>query len=188
VKALGIVGSPRKGGNTEFVMKHTLKAIAEEGIETELVTLADLNIGHCIACYACQKEHRCIIDDDLEPVLEKMKAADGIILGTPVYFSAASSLIKALMDRTGMVARYSGDIFKGKVGGPLVVGRRAGHNFAFAQMNYWYQILGFFMTGSSYWNVAFGKDRGEVAQDKEGLDTDWSFGKNLAQLMKATRG
>jgi multimeric flavodoxin WrbA len=187
MKVLGISGSPRKGGNSEFITAHALRAISEEGIETEMVSLAGLNIGHCIGCYACQKEHRCIIDDDLPPILEKMKAADGIILATPVYFSGASSLVKALMDRTGMVARYSDNLFKGKVGGPLVVGRRAGHNFAFAQMNYWFQILDFFMTGSSYWNVAFGKDKGEVAQDKEGLDTIWNFGKNVARLVKAVR-
>jgi len=187
MKVLGISGSPRKGGNSEFITAHALRAISEEGIETEMVSLAGLNIGHCIGCYACQKEHRCIIDDDLPPILEKMKAADGIILATPVYFSGASSLVKALMDRTGMVARYSDSLFKGKVGGPLVVGRRAGHNFAFAQMNYWFQILDFFMTGSSYWNVAFGKDKGEVAQDKEGLDTIWNFGKNVARLVKAVR-
>lgn len=187
MKVLGISGSPRNGGNSEFITAHALRAISEEGIETETVSLAGLTIGHCIGCYACQKEHRCVIDDDLDPILEKMKAADGIILATPVYFSGASSLVKALMDRTGMVARYSGNLFKGKVGGPLVVGRRAGHNFAFAQMNYWFQILDFFMTGSSYWNVAFGKDKGEVAQDKEGLDTIWNFGKNVASLVKAVR-
>jgi multimeric flavodoxin WrbA len=187
MKVLGISGSPRKGGNSEFITAHALRAISEEGIETEMVSLAGLNIGHCIGCYACQKEHRCIIDDDLPPILEKMKAADGLILATPVYFSGASSLVKALMDRTGRVARYSDSLFKGKVGGPLVVGRRAGHNFAFAQMNYWFQILDFFMTGSSYWNVAFGKDKGEVAQDKEGLDTIWNFGKNVARLVKAVR-
>jgi multimeric flavodoxin WrbA len=188
MKALGIVGSPREGGNCEFVTRHTLRAIAEEGIETELITLSGLNIGHCTGCYACQKEPRCIIEDDLEPIYEKMKRADGIILATPVYFSAASSLMKAFMDRTGMVARYSGDAFKGKAGGPLVVGRRGGHNFVFAQMNYWFHLLQFYMTGASYWNIAFGRAKGEVAEDKEGLDTAWSFGKNLATLMKATRG
>ena len=187
MKALGIVGSPREGGNCEYITKHTLKAIAEEGIETELIWLGNLNIGHCTGCYACQKEPRCIIEDDLMPVFEKMKEAEGIILATPVYFSAASSLMKAFMDRTGMVARYSDNVFKGKVGGPLVVGRRGGQNFTFAQMNYWFHILQFFMTGASYWNIAFGRTKGEVSEDKEGLDTAWSFGKNLAQLMKAVR-
>ncbi len=188
MKALGIVGSPRKGGNTEYLMTHALKSLAEEGIDTEIVLLAGRNIGHCKGCYSCQKLHRCVIEDDLAPIFEKMKVSDAIILGSPVYFSAASSLMKAFMDRTGLIARYDNQLFKGKCGGPLVVGRRAGHNAAFGQMNYWFQMLGFFMAGSSYWNIAYGRDKGEVASDKEGLDTVWEFGKSMAQLLKATRG
>ncbi len=187
MRALGISGSPRREGNTEFITNHALRAIAEEGIETELVSLAGLTIGHCTGCYDCQKQRRCTIDDDLATVYEKMVAADCIILATPVYFSAPTSLVKAFMDRTGMVARSSDKAFKGKVGGPLVVGRRGGLNSTFAQMNYWFQILEFYMTGASYWNIAFGRNKGEVAQDQEGLDTAWSFGKNLAHLMKTTR-
>jgi multimeric flavodoxin WrbA len=187
MRILGISGSPRVGGNTEVITQHALKSIAEEGIETEMISLAGLTIEHCTGCYACQKEHRCIIDDDLVAIYEKMEASDGIILATPVYFSGPSSLVKAFMDRAGMVARYSGDAFKGKVGGPLVVGRRGGHNFTFAQMNYWFQLLQFYMTGASYWNIAFGRNKGEVASDQEGLDTAWSFGKNLATLAKAVR-
>lgn len=187
MKALGISGSPRVGGNCELLTKHTLKSLAEEGIETEYLSLAGLAIGHCTGCYACQKEQRCIIEDDLQPIYEKMLSADGIILATPVYFSGVCSLMKAFMDRTGMVARYSNDAFKGKAGGPLVVGRRGGQNATFAQMNYWFHLLQFFMTGASYWNIAFGRAKGEVAEDKEGMDTAWSFGKNLAQLMQALR-
>lgn len=185
MKALGISGSPRSGGNCELLTQHTLKALAEEGIETEFISLAGLSIGHCTGCYACKNEHRCIIEDDLAPIYEKMLAADGIILATPVYFSSASSLMKAFMDRTGMIARYSGNPFKGKAGGPLVVGRRGGQNFTLAQMNFWFHLLQFYMTGASYWNIAFALGKGEVAQDKEGLETAWSFGKNLAGLIKA---
>jgi len=188
MKAIGIVGSPRKGGNCEFLTNHALKAIGEEGIETELISLAGLNIGHCTGCFACQKEeHRCIVVDDAWPIYDKMLQADGIILATPVYFGSATSLMKAFMDRTGMVARYSGDVLKGKVGGPIVVARRGGLNFTYAQMNFWFQLLQFYMTGASYWNIAFGRNKGEAAQDKEGVDTVWNFGKNMAQLMKAVR-
>ncbi len=187
MKAIGISGSPRKEGNTEFITNHALQAIAEEGIKTELISLSGLAIGHCTGCYACQTEHRCVIEDDLAPLYDRMLAADGIILSTPVYFSASTSLMKAFMDRTGMIARQTGNAFKGKVGGPLVVGRRGGLNFTFAQMNYWFQILQFYMTGASYWNIAFGRNQGEVAQDQEGLETARSFGKNLAHLMKHLR-
>ncbi len=184
MKALGIVGSPRKGGNTETITSHALKALAEEGIETELIPLAGLRIEGCTACGACANAETCPIDDDLLPIYHKMKEADCIILSSPVYFSSATALIKGLMERTGFIGRNNGRVFKGKTGGPIVVGRRGGQNFTFAQMNYWYQILEFYMTGASYWNIAFGRNKGEVANDQEGLDTAWSFGKNLAYLMK----
>ena len=184
MKAIGIVGSPRKSGNTEIITAHTLKAIAEEGIETELISLAGLNIQPCTACMACAKEEGCPIQDDLLPVYYKMKAADAIILASPVYFGSATALIKAVMDRAGYIGRHQGNLWAGKVGGPLVVARRAGQNFTFAQMTLWYQILGFYIPGSTYWNIAIGREKGEVEKDEEGLRTAWNFGKNVAFLMQ----
>jgi len=184
MKVIGIVGSPRKNGNTELLTRHTLKAIAEEGLDTELVRLAGLDIRPCTACMACKKEEVCSIEDDLFPIYLKMKEADGIILASPVYYGSATALIKALMERAGYIARLNGEPFRGKVGGPLVVARRAGQNFTIAQLTLWFQILGFFVPGSTYWNVAIGREKGEVEQDKEGLETAWNFGKNMAFLIK----
>ncbi len=183
MKAIGIVGSPRKNGNTEILTRHTLKAIEEEGLDTELIRLAGLDIRPCDACMVCRNEERCPIDDDLLPIYNKMKAADAIILASPVYFGSATAQIKALMDRVGYIA-LRGRAFAGKVGGPLVVARRAGQNFTFAQIMYWFHILGFFMPGSTYWNIAFGREKGEVSEDEEGLRTAWNFGKNIALLVK----
>lgn len=184
MKAIGIVGSPRKGGNTEILTQHTLKAIAEEGLDTELVRLSGLNIQPCNACGVCTKGEQCPIDDDLLPIYEKMKKSEAIILASPVYFSSATALLKALMERTGYIAGHSGGAFAGKVGGPLVVARRAGQNFTFAQIMYWFHVQGFFMPGSTYWNIAFGREKGEVANDEEGMATAWNFGKNVAFLVK----
>ncbi|GAH21442.1 unnamed protein product [marine sediment metagenome] len=183
MKAIGIVGSPRKGGNTEILTKHTLKAIEEEGLDTELIRLAGLDIRPCDACMACKEEEQCPIDDDLLPIYNKMKEAEAIILASPVYFGSATALLKALMERTGYMSG-SRRPFAGKVGGPLVVARRAGQNFTFAQIMYWFHILGFFMPGSTYWNIAFGREKGEVEEDEEGLKTAWNFGKNIAFLVK----
>jgi len=183
LKAIGIVGSPRKNGNTEILTQHTLKAIAEEGLDTELVRLAGLDIQPCNACMVCRDEERCPIDDDLFPLYTKMKEAEAIILASPVYFGSATALLKAFMDRAGYIGLYRG-AFAGKVGGPLVVARRAGQNFTFAQLMYWFHVLGFFMPGSTYWNIAFGREKGEVKEDKEGLITAWNFGKNIALLAK----
>ncbi len=184
MRAIGIVGSPRKKGNTEFLTKHTLKSIAEEGLDTELIRLAGLDIRPCIACGVCNDKEQCPIKDDLFPIYEKMKQAEAIILASPVYYSSVSALLKGLMERTGFIAGHGRGIFNGKVGGPLVVARRAGQNFTHAQLAFWFHINGFFMPGSTYWNVAFGREKGEVAEDEEGLDTAWNFGKNVAFLVK----
>jgi multimeric flavodoxin WrbA len=184
MKAVGIVGSPRKNGNTELLTAHTLKAVAEEGIETELIQLAGLEIKPCNACMICKKEERCSLEDDLFPIYLKMKEADSIIISSPVYYGSATALVKSCMERAGYISRWNGEPFRGKVGGPLVVARRAGKNFTFAQLSYWFHILGFFMPGSTYWNVAIGREKGEVMNDEEGLQTAWNFGKNLAFLLK----
>ena len=183
MKAIGIVGSPRKNGNTEILTAHTLKAIAKEGLDTELIRLAGLDIRPCNACMACNEEERCPIDDDMLPIYNKMKEADAIILASPVYFGSATSLIKALIERAGYMS-YQGKPFAGKVGGPLVVARRAGMNFAFAELTFWFHIMGIINPGSTYWNVAFGRDKGDVLGDEEGLATAWNFGKNVAFLVK----
>ena len=183
MKAIGIVGSPRKNGNTEILTQHTLKAIEEEGLDIELIRLAGLDIQPCNACMVCQSEEQCPIEDDLFPLYTKLKEAEAVILASPVYFGSASALLKAFMERVGYIARPN-RAFAGKVGGPLVVARRAGQNFTFAQIMYWFHINGFFMPGSSYWNIAFGREKGEVNEDEEGLTTAWNFGKNVAFLMK----
>ncbi len=185
MKLIAIVGSPRRNGNTEIISRHTLQAVQEEGgIETELISLAGTDIRPCNACMACKQAEACSIKDDLPPIYAKMKAAEGIILASPVYFGSATGLLKSLMERTGYLVRNNGDFFERKVGGPIVVARRAGHNFTYAQIMYWFNILGMIVPGSSYWTVAFGREKGEVESDAEGMRTAWNFGKNIAWLMK----
>ena len=188
MKAIGIVGSPRKNGNTEILTEHTLKAIAEEGLDTELIRLAEFDIRPCNACMACTDEEEwCPIDDDLFPIYTKLKEADAIILASPVYYSSVTALLKAFMERVGYINRTR-KALAGKVGGPLVVARRAGMNFTFAELTFWFHIMGMIMPGSTYWNVAFGRDKGDVLGDEEGLATAWNFGKNVAFLVKKLKG
>ena len=188
MKVVGIVGSPRKNGNTEMLTAHTLRAIAEEGLATELIRLAGLDIRPCNACMVCREEERCSIEDDLFPIYLKMKEADGIILASPVYYGSVTALIKGLMERAGYLARHNGEPFSRKVGGPLVVARRAGHNFALAQLTFWFQISGMVVPGSTYWNVALGREKGEVQNDEEGMKTVWNFGRNVAWAVKKLKG
>jgi multimeric flavodoxin WrbA len=187
LKAVGIVGSPRKGGNTEILVAHCLKAIAEEGLDTELVRLAGLDIRGCNACGYCFEHEECSIEDDFEPVFAKMITADALIVGSPVYFSSAPSLVKGLLERAGYTGRRRGG-FAGKVGGPLVVARRAGQNFTVAELLFWFHIMQIINPGSTYWNMAFGREKGEVEKDEEGLRTAWNFGKNVARVCKQVRG
>jgi multimeric flavodoxin WrbA len=188
MKVLGIVGSPRQHGNTEILTVHALKAIAEEGINTDLIRLAGQDIRPCNACMVCWEEERCPIEDDLFPIYLEMKKADGIILASPVYYGSATALIKALIERTGYISHHNGEPFRGKVGGPLVVARRAGQNFTLAQLTFWFQILGLVVPGSSYWNMAFARQKGEVSDDEEGMKTAWNFGKNIAWVVKGLKG
>ena len=187
MKAIGIVGSPRKDGNTEIITRHALKAIEEEGIETELIRLTGLDIRPCNACMACQNEETCPIADDLLPIYAKMKVANAIILASPVYYGSATALLKALMERTGYIATHNGRLFEGKVGGPLVVARRSSQYFTSAQLSFWFHVLGFFMPGSIHSNISFGRDKGDVENDQEGLSTARDFGKNIAFLIKKLR-
>ncbi len=184
MKVIAVIGSPRKNGNTEQLAAHALKAVAEEGLATEIVSLAGKDIRGCTACLACAKKEDCSVKDDLMPVYAKMKSADGIILASPVYYGSCTALLKGLMERTGYISRFNGEPFKGKVGGPLVVARRAGQNFTVAQIAFWFEILGLTVPGSSYWNIAFGREIGEVLKDEEGLKTAWNFGKNIAFTLK----
>ncbi len=191
MKVLGIVGSPRKNGNSDMLAAHCLKAVAEEGLDTEIIQLAGLDIRPCNACNACMvcsKEELCPIDDDLFPIYLRMKEADGIILATPVYFGSATGLAKAFMERAGYISRHNGNPFSGKVGGGLVVARRAGHNFTLAELTLWFQILGLVIPGSTYWNIAFGREKGQVPADEEGMHTAWNFGQNVARTLQKLSG
>jgi multimeric flavodoxin WrbA len=185
LKVFAVVGSPNMHGNTEMMTAHSLKAIADEGIETELFPLAGKEIKPCNNCNACSENGgECIIQDDFSEVFNKMVEADGLIFSSPVYVGSCTALLKAVMERSCMLNIHKGGPFKLKVGGPLVVGRRSGHNFTIAEINFWFHLMGMIVPGSSYWNIAYGWQSGEVSKDEEGLRTAWDFGKNMAFVMK----
>jgi len=182
MKVLGIVGSPRKGGNTEQYTQHALKAIAEEGIETEILSLAGKDIRPCTACMDCRGTEKCPIDDDLIPIYQQMKVADAIVIASPVYFQDSSALTRAFLERCGFISLQNGRVFAGKVGGPLVVARRSAMSLTFAQMLLWFVGQRFFIPGTLA--IAFGRDKGDVLKDNEGMAAAWDFGKGVAFLLK----
>lgn len=190
--ALAISGSPRLEGNTYILLKRCLDRLATQGIGGELVTLVGKTVRGCNACAACTetRDATCpgITDDDFQSYFEKMQKADIIVVGSPVYFGSAAPELMALLDRAGYVARASGNLFSRKIGGPIAVARRAGHNFTFAQLLMWYMINDMIVPGSSYWNVALAREAGSVQGDQEALATVDRFADNLAWLAQRLKG
>jgi len=180
-------GSARKDGNTAILLNAVLEEVRKEGIDAEPVQLAGTALQGCIACYKCfeNKNKRCAVEkDEMNSYIEKMLGADGILLGSPTYFSDVSANIKALIERCGMVARANEDMLRRKVGAAVVAVRRAGATHVFSSLNYFFLIGQMIVPGSSYWNLGIGREPGEVRNDNEGMQTMANLGKNMAWLIR----
>ena len=180
-------GSARKDGNTAILIGHVFQELEKAGIETELIQLSGTRIHGCIACMKCfeNKDRRCSVKDDIvNECIEKMLGADGIILGSPTYFANVSTEMKALIDRAGMVSRANGDMLARRVGAAVVAARRAGSIHVFNSINHFFFIGQMIVPGSSYWNLGFGRQKGEVEKDEEGIQTMINLGRNMAWLLK----
>lgn len=188
MKVIGIVGSPRPKGNTEYLVNEALEVLKQEGIEVEMIKLGEKSVAPCEGCNACKGLLNCRIEDDFQEIFEKMEQADGIIVGSPVYFGSASPNVMALLDRAGYVALKRNRSLNRKVGAAIAVARRAGANFTFAQLNYFFYINGMIVPGSTYWNVAYGKELEEVKKDEEGLETVRNMASNMAWLLRKIHG
>jgi len=187
VKVVAINGSARKDGNTALLLGRVLKVLEAEGFETELIQLAGQQIHGCTACRTCfeTKNQRCTIESDkVNLYIQKMAAADGILLGSPTYFAMMSPEMKALIDRAGFVARAQPDMFKHKVGAAVVAVRRAGGMTTFDAINHFFLISQMIVPGSSYWNIGVGNKKGDVENDEEGMQTMDDLGRNMAWLLK----
>jgi multimeric flavodoxin WrbA len=184
VTILGIVGSPRKGGNTEIVVKNALKSAAKEGAETDILLLSEKKVEPCIACGACAKTGECIINDDFMEVFNAMASADGLILASPSYFESMSPQMKALIDRAGYYnsSAQGRTAFDGKVAGAISVARRTG------LANVWTQQLLFILSqkmivpGIASYANAVGGAPGDVLKDEEGMRTSSDLGAAIAKL------
>jgi multimeric flavodoxin WrbA len=187
MKVVALNGSARKDGNTALLINVVFEELKKEGIETELIQMAGKPIQGCIACYKCFKNHnrRCSVDKDmLNEIITAMEPAEGILLGSPTYFSDVSSGMRAFIERCGFVARANDYMFKGKVGAALTAVRRAGAVPAFSSMNLFLHYMQMFMPGASYWSIGVGRDPGDVLKDDEGIQTMKSLGQNMAFLLK----
>lgn len=187
MKVVAFNGSARKDGNTAILIGYVSRELEKEGVETELIQLSGSRIHGCIACMKCfeNKDQRCSVKDDIvNDCIEKMLAADGIILGSPTYFANVSTEMKALIDRAGMVSRANNDMLARKVGAAVVAVRRAGAIHVFNSINHFFFIGQMVVPGSSYWNLGMGRQKGEVEKDDEGIQTMKNLGRNMAWLLK----
>jgi multimeric flavodoxin WrbA len=188
MKAVAINGSPRRGGNTEILLKKALAPLSAAGWETELIQLGGANIRGCRACFQCfeRKNSQCGQKDEFfNDCLAKMLAADAMLLGSPTYFTDVSAEMKALLDRAGLVAVANGGLFRGKIGAAVVAVRRGGGTHAFDTINHMFLMSGVIVPGSTYWNLGFGREKGEVLQDNEAARNMDDLGRTIAWLGEA---
>ena len=190
MKVIAINGSPRKGGNTEILLRKALEPIEAAGIGTELIQIGGKQVRGCLACYQCKKNKnaRCSNDTDIvNEIISKMVEADGIILGSPTYFADMTSEMKALIDRAGFVARMNDNLFSRKVGAAVVVNRRGGAMTVMDSINHLFLMSRMIVPGSTYWNFGVGLQPGDVEKDEEALENMKDVGGTIAWLIKQLR-
>jgi multimeric flavodoxin WrbA len=187
MNVIAINASARKDGNTAILLNTVAEELKAEGIETELIQLGGKNIKGCRACYKCfeKQDKHCVVGTDmLNDIIDKMLDDDGILLGSPTYFSDVTANMRAVIERVGFVSRANDYMLKRKVGAAVVAVRRAGAIQAFIGMNLFIHYMQMVMPGSSYWSIGVGRDIGDVLKDTEGLKTMKDLGQNMAWLMK----
>jgi multimeric flavodoxin WrbA len=190
MKVLGINGSPKKNGNTHLLLESVLAPMIQAGWEAEIVQIGGQSIHGCRACGLCveRKDNLCGSGKDVfNGVFAKMRAADAIILGSPTYFTDVSTEMKALIDRAGFVAMANEAAFAGKIGAAVVAVRRGGSTHAFDTMNHLFLISQMIVPGSTYWNMGYGLEPGEVAGDAEALRNMAHLGQAVDWLGKAVK-
>jgi multimeric flavodoxin WrbA len=187
MKVVAINGSAHKDGNTAILIRYVFSELEKNGIQTEMIQLAGVRIRGCMACFKCgdNLDKRCAVKNDpLNGYIEKMLDADGIILASPTYFTDVTSEMKALIDRSGMVAKQNADMFRRKVGAAIIAVRRGGAVHAFDTINHFFFINQMVVPGSSYWNMGMGREPGAVEADEEGIAIMKTLGENMAWLLK----
>ncbi len=182
MKVLLINGSPKKNGNTAFALKKAEEAFIEQGVEVETINVGQLAIRGCAACMYCKKNGKCVFDDIVNEVAPKFKEADGIVIGSPVYYASANATLVAFMQRLFYSTNFDKTM---KVGASVVVARRGGCSSTFDELNKFFTISGMPIASSCYWNSVHGGAPGEAEQDLEGIRTMRTLAKNMTFLMKS---
>jgi multimeric flavodoxin WrbA len=191
MKVVAFNGSSRKDGNTAILINYVFEELKKEGIDTELVQFAGKKISGCNGCRKCfeTRDKQCAIKNDIiNECIEKMVEADGIILGSPIYFADITPEIKALVDRAGYVSKANDDMLRRKVGAAVIAVRRAGAIHGFDTLNHFFFISQMIVPGSQYWNIGVGREKGDVENDQEGIQIMRVLGQNMGWLLKKLQG
>ena len=183
MKVLLVNGSPKSKGNTSIALAEMIKVFESEGVETELVHVGNKVIRGCVACQNCFKLSRCVFDDIVNEVAPKFLAADGFVVGAPVYYGSPNGTVISFLDR--LFFSTSNFDKTGKVGAGIVISRRGGSSSSFDVLNKYFAISNMPIATSQYWNMAYGMTPGEVTQDGEGLQTMRTLARNMTFLMKS---
>ncbi|MDX2480012.1 MAG: flavodoxin family protein [Desulfuromusa sp.] len=187
MKTLALNGSPNKEGNTFHALKMVSAELEKEGIETEVIHIGNKVIRGCTACGQCakNKNEQCVLPgDEVNEWIQKMKHADGIILGSPVHFAGIGGTMKAFLDRAFFVSSVNDSMLRHKIATAVVAVRRSGGLPAFDQLNTYLSYSEMLIATANYWNVIHGAKPGEATQDAEGVQIMRVLGKNMAWLMK----
>ena len=182
MKVLLINGSPKANGNTALALQEMADVFAREGIEAEIIHVGNQAIRGCVACGSCYKTGMCTFDDLVNEVAPKFQEADGIVLGSPVYYASANATLIAFLDRLFYSSHFDKRM---KVGASIVVARRGGCSATFDELNKYFTISGIPVASSHYWNCIHGSAPGQAEQDAEGIITMRNLAKNMAFLMKS---
>ena len=182
MKILLINGSPRKDGNTSIALSEVVKTLETEGIDTETIHVGHKAIRGCIACNKCKELGKCAFDDIVNEVNKKFEEADGIVIGSPVYYASPAGGLISFLDRLFYSAHFDKSM---KVGAAVAVARRGGTTATFDVLNKYFTISNMPIVPSQYWNNVHGRMPGEAAQDAEGLQIMRQLGRNMAFLVKS---
>ena len=185
MKVIGINGSARRNVNTALIIGKVFEELNKEGIETERIQLADYEIQPCRGCFACKGRGNCVFaKDGFAEIFSRMVEADGIILGSPVYSADVSAKMKAFLERGGVVVATNPGLLRHKVGASVAAVRRGGGMITVDTMNHFMLNKEMFVVGSTYWNMVYGKNIGDVLSDDEGMKNMHNLGENMAWLIK----
>ena len=182
MKVLLLNGSPHPNGCTATALKEMISVFDAEGVETELIDVGNKNIRGCIACGSCMKNGKCVFDDLVNEVAPKFEAADGLVIGSPVYYASPNGTILSFVDRLFYSTRFSKHM---KVGAAVVSARRGGNTASFDVLNKYFSISGMPIATATYWNQVHGFTAEDVQKDAEGLQTMRNLARNMTFLMKA---